>query len=499
MIDPYIVGNIISIDGLKVTAIMRDNTNMLSYFYHGATYRGVTIGEYVGIIRGPYKIVGKVEREYLEDTKHEPNNQTYELSRFLRKIELSIVGSFFNNKFEFGIRCFPMIYNEIVLLIDDEITQIIQGRNGNKKYKIPFGKSVQERINVELPWDSLLNTHIGIFGNTGSGKSNTLAKIYTELFRLNKKSIFLDGKSQFLFLDFNGEYSGLKTLSEDKKVIELSTKSRSGKDKITLTPENFWDVETLSILFSATEKTQRPFILNALEYFVDKETHDISSEEMPEKICSGFYNVFKGNNNKESLKLLNNVYDIVGLNINVNDYYQSNDGSLYNIPWSNYLWNATNSTYYYGIDYINRKTESEIMEKRDQLFEIMQLDQIIINIENLSLSDKLKIVVNLQLIYGLRCNYVQFDHINPLLSRIESRSKFLDKIIDLGDTREDKTITVISLKDCNQDAKKMIPLLIAKQEYNVKRHTLIGTNCTLFSDSLCRKQHTLVSTTQYQR
>lgn len=461
----YVVGNVISIDGLKITVLMRENTNMLSYFYNGETYRGVNIGEYVGIIRGPYKIVGKVEKEYLEDKTKEYHNQIYELNRFLRKIELSIIGSFFNDTFEFGIKCFPMVFNEVVLLNDSEIHTVILGKNGNSEYRIPFSKSVQEQIDVELRWDKVFNTHMGIFGNTGSGKSNTLAKMYTELFRKNNDSLFLDGKSRFLFLDFNGEYTGQNTLSPDKKVLKLTTKNDDG-DKLVICPENIWDIESLSILFSATEKTQRPFLQNAIKYFVNSETHDISTEEIIAGITSGFWNVFKGNNHKESLRLLNDIYRIIGITTNGQGEFTDDHGNLRIVPWCNYLWHSSQSTYYLDGDYINDKSETGIINKRGDLDEILVLDQIKENIDTLTLTNKLKIIVNLQLIYGLRCNHVQFEHISPLLLRIESRSKLIDKIIHVAEEETEDTVTVVSLKNCNQDAKKMIPLLLAKQEYS---------------------------------
>ena len=93
-------------------------------------------------------------------------------------------------------------------------------------------------------------------------------------------------------------------------------------------------------------------------------------------------------------------------------------------------------------------------------------EEIIQKISALSFTNKLKIIVNLQLIYGLRCNHVQFEHINPLLLRIESRSKFIDKIIHVAEEDGEDTVSVVSLKNCNQDAKKMIPLLLAKHEYS---------------------------------
>lgn len=465
MQNKYVVGNVVSIDGLRITARMNENTNMLTYFYNGETYRGISIGEYVGIIRGPYKLVGKVEKEYLEDNIRDYNNQTYENGRFIRNIELSVIGSFLNGKFEFGIRCFPMIFNEVVLLKDTEIYQIIQG-NSISLNKLSFGKSVLEQVDIDLPWEKLFITHIGIFGNTGSGKSNTLTKLYTSLFKEDNVTMHLEPSSKFLFLDFNGEYTGDKTFSAKKKVIKLSTRNNVNNDKIIMSPESFWDIETLSILFSATEKTQRPFLQNAIKYYIGSETNDITKENIISAIGSAFYNTFKGNNNKESLRLLNNALSIVGCTPNSDGIFYDCNGMGYSVPWCNYLWHASSCSYYLGRDYISGKESSEISHNRDELNTILQLPEITARIDSMSVTSKLRLIVYLQLIFGLYCNHIQFDHINPLLLRIESRSKFLDKIIDIGVEPDEATITVISMKDCNQDAKKMIPLLIGKQEYN---------------------------------
>ena len=53
MDNQFVVGNVISINGVNVEILMNSNTNTLTYFHDGKTYRGITIGEYVGIIRGP--------------------------------------------------------------------------------------------------------------------------------------------------------------------------------------------------------------------------------------------------------------------------------------------------------------------------------------------------------------------------------------------------------------------------------------------------------------
>ncbi|MFL2065982.1 helicase HerA domain-containing protein [Marinilactibacillus psychrotolerans] len=60
---------------------------------------------------------------------------------------------------------------------------------------------------INLKWYKLFNSHIAIFGNTGSRKSNTLAKLYYELFKLSFNDQLIDlGESKFVLLDFNDEY-----------------------------------------------------------------------------------------------------------------------------------------------------------------------------------------------------------------------------------------------------------------------------------------------------
>ncbi|MGI2897423.1 helicase HerA domain-containing protein, partial [Vibrio alginolyticus] len=88
-----------------------------------------------------------------------------------------------------------------------------------------------------------------IFGNTGSGKSNTLTKLFTTLF--DEKHEQIKPVSKFVLLDFNGEYIKDQIVSrEHKNAIDLNT--NSAVDQFPLAEDEFWNAETLSILFQAT-------------------------------------------------------------------------------------------------------------------------------------------------------------------------------------------------------------------------------------------------------
>lgn len=111
-----------------------------------------------------------------------------------------------------------MIYAEVILLTLEEVSTILTGNKSVDNNVIFIGTTLSNSIPIGLPWQKLFNTHIGVFGNTGSGKSNTLTKIYTEIFKLSHEGkIILKDKSSFVVIDFNGEYIGKDVLNSKKR------------------------------------------------------------------------------------------------------------------------------------------------------------------------------------------------------------------------------------------------------------------------------------------
>ena len=73
--------------------------------------------------------------------------------------------------------------------------------------------------------------------------------------------------AKFLFYDFNGEYSKKEAIIEGKKIYDLSTNTKEGSDKIPLSDDDMLDENLLCIFASATEKTQRPFIVRCIKLY----------------------------------------------------------------------------------------------------------------------------------------------------------------------------------------------------------------------------------------
>ena len=504
------VATVTEIKGTFVVARMYENTNSLTYFYDGVNYHGVGINEYVGINRGPYKLVGKVSREFAEDQQKDPTNQTFSIRRFTRDIEINIVGAFINNEFQNGVSVFPQIFAEVILLSNEEITKIITGNVIDKKFAIKLGHSVPDNVPFQINWSNFFNKHFAIFGNTGSGKSNTLTKIYTELFKKQKTKKLQLNKSKFIFLDFNGEYVLDNVLSQNKKTIRLDTRKESGEDKLEFPRSFFWDVEMLSILFSATKQTQEPFLRNTIDYFKPGRNGGLKQDDLCNFIISGFEKVFLASSpNKHSLSLLNTVIDSwcescvrkTCLDILLKSFW---DIQCYKI--NNPKNPGTDQTKLAEIrrffDTKNKYIELKISDDKEKRKAFIRLLKSILSKSiSKSVCDSplllLKGFVNLELIHQLQYGDGQFDFIFPLISRINSKINFFDKILKIGSEPdiESNFIFVISLRNVNSDAKEIVPLLLSKylyskQKESVKSDEKVGSTTHLIID----EAHNILST-----
>jgi len=432
------IGEVIAVEGISITIKMFEESNKDVLFLSGDKYKGISIREHLLIQRGFIDIVGVVEGEFLDEKRTEPEgNRTI----YTRTIKVRPIGYFRDNQFYEGVKFLPMIKDVAFLISENKIATIY---NRERRGDFSIGKMLKEELPVFIPWKRVFNTHIGIFGNTGSGKSNTLTKLYTALFSEKRDSI--RGKSHFVLLDFNGEYTGAQLLTEDdKKVLHLST--REDKDKFPLSDEEFWDAETLSLLFQATLNTQRPFLRRLID---GRKRFSIDPDSLTNYTKSIFESVFSSPAQKaECLELLRTIARIL-----------KNDNLLTQL--NNISWHAKHSQFFvppvsqnafFGADGATYKSNLKAT-----------VDQITVNVDPF---EELVLRASIRLCNDLLHGYVQFDHIQPLLKRIESNLPGLKRVLSVtaGETNA-KTLTVISMKRCNAEIKKILPLLIAKHFYN---------------------------------
>ena len=268
MNDILLIGEVIEVVGIATKIIVYKEKNTSRLLYNGNIIKNVAVGNYIKILKGYTEIIAVIEGEYIKEVKNvdvfSKHTDTY-----TRILDIKILGYFDGNRsFVKGIYETPMISNYAYVLKEDEVQKIFCFTRKDEPV-IEIGNiSGYDYYKLNVSIQRLFVSHIGIFGNTGSGKSNTLAKLYTEMFKANLNF----KKSKFLLIDFNDEYISNDVLISDKKVYKLDTRVQGG-DKYPLPRTVIEDSTFWSIIFEATEKTQRPFldrVIKSYKYYINE-------------------------------------------------------------------------------------------------------------------------------------------------------------------------------------------------------------------------------------
>lgn len=470
------VGEVIAVHGTKLVLKIDEQSSKETLFYEGEKYKGVSIREYLSIQRGFRDIICIVEGEYLDESRTEMHDGR---QTFVRKVEARPIGYFDRSGFTQGIKYLPMIQDAAYLLPEEKIRSIFD-RNADSDFRV--GTMLKEEIAVGLPWKRLFNSHIGIFGNTGSGKSNTLAKLYTVLF--DQKLPLIIGKSRFIILDFNGEYGGEQLAAADHKTVyQLSTLTAPNLNdpasRFPLATQEFWQLETMSLLFQATPNTQRPFLNRVIAGWerygaIQGSLANYAKRMFQKSFCAGEVK-------PATLDLMRTVARRME-NQQVQDM-------LADVTWHRTGGRFTYNGQFIGTD--GTRYAAHIAPTVETL-----------DADGLDEFDQLVLRVNLQLLSDLNAGYVQFEHIQPLLKRVESSLANLRKVLMVSDLpQDDQLLTVISMRRCNNEIKKVLPLLFAKHYYNSHKaavanppdrtiHLIVDEAHNILSDQSARESET---------
>jgi len=466
------IGEICEIDGKKIYILMDKDKNASDLLYNGSVLKNISVGSFIEVKKGFLNIICKVEGEKLVD-EYSGNsilNKKYiNIDKNKRILSASVSGFIENNKFVGGIKELPLIGNEVFILTEKKIHLIHQLLNKETKLKIEVSKTDKEEIPIEFPIDGLFNSHIAIFGNTGSGKSNTLVSLYRALInKLNTRENF--DNCRFFIFDFNGEFTTQKCISKEKTCFNLSTLDNES-DKIPIKFNDLMDIENLALLFDATEKTQKPFLNRTLRYYkkLMKEKIDIGFEEY----YKHFLNILKFHI-RNTLMMSNKD---VGLKII--DYLDEIFSYFFEIEnvKNNINFHDTNRYFYLAVDDKNA-FETNFQEK-SEFIEFSYLMQSINEItedklKNISIFHLFYIFILLQFISDLSNYHVQIEHILPLISRYKSKETDIEKIFIINEEEsiwDKNNIVVLNMLNINIEMKKAVPLLMAKYVYNVHKKT----------------------------
>ena len=472
------IGEVSSVDGREVSVRVDQEKNRSHILYQGELLSNVSVGGYVKLIKGFNSLIGKIEKEYVKEDKTASQSSGYAQAeeRFIRFLSVKMLGYFSGDKYRKGIKELPLIGNECILL-DAEEYQKIHSFAHEDECTIRLGALMtDERVSIDVSVDRLFASHIGIFGNTGSGKSHTLATLYKNLFRKFRDQKAFQENARFILFDFNGEYANATSVTPLKKVYNLSTKSDQAA-KIQLSSEDILTPEIFFILASATEKTQQPFIRRALKLYGKAQ-----KAQSPLEYTKGILR----NKLKQILKVNNGALADLTLGYleSVLDYQ---DDLRSNLGWhSEYKCFYIRRTQANSLFYFNSPAwETGIPEiKHWQAIDLLEEDK-----DFISWITKF---LYIQLIDDVLSNRAQNEHVAPAINKLKSLSKEFSKVFSIPNDEETpslweegKPLAVINMNKVSTSMKKLIPLLLSYkyyQEHKNKKSDVVTSSLNIIID-----------------
>lgn len=399
------IGRITEVRGVSIKAELYELFPPYIMEY-GKLYTAPRINTYVKTKVGLDEIICQITGEYYDETRKGQFTGYF--------LELNVRGYFDGKKFIQGVRLLPMVAAGVELLEENEFKRI--NDNGDEQF-FCIGKDLyDETQNYSLSFNAIIPSHVGVFGNTGSGKSNTLSKILHEYANVLKK---YDNGNVIIF-DLNNEYGFDSVCDSAQKMIYCLTTRTESKDKIPLNYDELQEDEWC-LLLNATEATQRPVIKTA---YCDKRTDDDYKELIVRIIRTGQYHV--------------------------SDYIEGIE---------RFIWHSKSEVFY-----VRDGAGKEVYANTPEIDEYIDAIRVTIPKDRLhNFLFKSYFATAIHLGYG-----TQYEFISPLLRRAEKLFADFNKIFVDSDESlfKSKKIVVIQLANVNRDMMELIPAIVTNHIFN---------------------------------
>ncbi|MCS6177676.1 ATP-binding protein [Shewanella baltica] len=182
----------------------------------------------------------------------------------LKRVSKKGVDSF---KFQRGTESFPSIGSAILLPTDLQLRSIVESGNNRR---VVIGQSpLANNANVAVDPDRLFGRHIAVLGNTGSGKSCSVAGLIQWSL---EASMELETKpnARFIVLDPNGEYTRALGPETKFKGRVFKVEASDGESQLQV-PSWFWNSAEWASFTQASPKAQLPLLKRSLRAMRNEE------------------------------------------------------------------------------------------------------------------------------------------------------------------------------------------------------------------------------------
>lgn len=166
-------------------------------------------------------------------------------------------------EFKRGVQTYPSVGDQVLLPTQDQLRAIVESGE-NRRVKIGVSP-LAANAEVKIDPDRLFGRHLAVLGNTGSGKSCSVAGLVRWSMDAARKA--RNGavpNTRFIVLDPNGEYANTFKGMGKVRVFAVDPPENSEDIEQLQVPLWFWNSAEWSAFTQASAKTQRPTLIQAL-------------------------------------------------------------------------------------------------------------------------------------------------------------------------------------------------------------------------------------------
>lgn len=193
----------------------------------------------------------------------------------LRKMSLNPLGCLFygdrsldgkeSYRFQRGVEGYPTVGAPVLLPTQIQLRAIVE--SGDNRSVLIGNSPLAANAKVMIDPDRVFGRHLAVLGNTGSGKSCSVAGLIRWSLEAAKQQQETTPNARFIILDPNGEYANtFKDMSE----VRVYAVEPSDEIKQLQIPLWFWNSAEWSAFTQASSKTQRPTLVQALRAVRDE-------------------------------------------------------------------------------------------------------------------------------------------------------------------------------------------------------------------------------------
>ena len=214
----------------------------------------------------------------------------------LRKMVISPIGTLYLKAqqwiLEHGVKSFPSVGDQVMLPSREQTIAVVSGQGEDSRVQIGTCP-IAHNTPVSVDPDKMFGRHVAVLGNTGSGKSCTLAALVRSavesaqgVLRTSKisgvdekdRNFEENPNTRFIVLDPNGEYSKcFQDLGEGCRVFQVPPKTNDDATDFVL-PSWMWNSSEWAAVAQAAPRAQRPLLQEALRNLRSGKHSELSSE-----------------------------------------------------------------------------------------------------------------------------------------------------------------------------------------------------------------------------